>query len=83
MKRAHGRRVHCVFSNDYCILLEATHRGQGVCNAQLRISESKDISNPLISCGFGSELRVANWPQKCCGFLNRRASAVDLKFLSW
>ena len=52
MKRAHGRRVHYVFSNYYCILLEATYRGQGVCNAQLRISESKDISNPLISCAL-------------------------------
>ena len=60
MKRAHGRRVHYVFSNYYCILLEATYRGQGVCNAQLRISESKDISNPLISCGFGSEPREIN-----------------------
>ena len=26
----------------------------------LRISESKDTSNLLISCGFGSEVRIAN-----------------------
>src|SRR5262245_7972261 len=33
----------------------------------LRTAESKDTSNLLISCGFGSEVRITNSRRELCG----------------
>jgi tripartite-type tricarboxylate transporter receptor subunit TctC len=38
---------------------------------RLRTSESKNISNLLIKCGFGSEARISDSLQERCGLLNR------------
>jgi hypothetical protein len=49
---------------------------------RLRTSESKDTSNSLIECGFGSEVRISDSPQEWCGLLNRHTRAPIPKFAS-